>query len=60
MKSILRVDSIDENYKIDINVYPSIVTDTKEASDMLIYGTEELDDMPQLDRISYLPFNPFN
>ena len=58
MESILKISSLDDDYKIDINVYPAAVTDIIDVKGTLPFESSS-DDAPDLSCVAYLPFNPF-
>ena len=61
MKShVLKISSLDDNYKIEINVYPEPIESVDSISDTISSIDEELSkDVPDTTRVAYLAFYPF-
>jgi hypothetical protein len=59
VSKILKIQELNDDYKVEINVYPAAVTKVETVNDTFAFGADGGEDMPKLDRVPYLPFDPF-
>ena len=56
---ILNINELNDDYKIEINVYPAAITKFDTVKEVIGFDVDGGADMPKLDRVPYKAFNPF-
>ena len=59
ISKILNINELNDDYKIEINVYPAAITKVDTVKEVIGFDVDGGVDMPKLDRVPFKAFNPF-